>query len=192
MTLLSPTRHVARIVWLGLVRDRDASLRAEPVDAVEAVWEGFLGDAHAGLTRPACVRVREQHPKAAEIRNTRQISLLSAEELALIAADLGLEALDPALIGASMVVEGVPDLTRLPPASRLIAENGVALTTDTENAPCTLSAREIQRATGRGKTFKAAAAGRRGVTAWVERPGRLALGDRLRLHLPPPEAWPHR
>jgi MOSC domain-containing protein YiiM len=192
MTLLTPTRHEARVVWLGLVRDRAASLRAEPVEAVELAWEGFVGDAHSGLTRPACTRVRDQHPKGTEIRNTRQISLLSAEELALIAAELGLDRLDPALIGASLVVEGIPDLTKLPPASRLIAENGATLTTDTENAPCTLSAREIEAETGRGKGFKAAAAGRRGVTAWVERPGRLALGDRLRLHLPPPEAWPHR
>lgn len=192
MTLLTPTDHHATVVWLGLVPDRDASLRAQPVQAVDVAWEGFVGDAHSGLTRPACTRVRAQHPKGTEIRNTRQISLLSAEELAEVAATLGLPALDPALIGASLVVEGIPDLTKLPPASRLIAADGATLTTDTENAPCTLSAREIEAETGRGKGFKSAAAGKRGLTAWVERPGRLALGDRLRLHLPPPDRWPHR
>ena len=40
-----------------------------------------------------------------------------------------------------------------------------------------------------GKGFKAAAKGRRGVTAWVERPGALVVGDRLRLHIPDQPAW---
>jgi len=34
-----------------------------------------------------------------------------------------------------------------------------------------------------------AAKGRRGVTAWVEREGRLAVGDALRLHIPDQPAW---
>lgn len=193
MTLLAPTDHHAEIVWLGIVPDRDASLRATPLPEVEAAWEGFVGDAHSGLTRPACVRVKAQHPKGTEIRNTRQISILSQEELDETARALDLDALDPAWIGASLVVRGIPDFTKLPPASRLIAENGTTITTDTENAPCNLSGREVERAReGRGLRYKQAAAGRRGVTAWIERPGRLALGDRLRLHLPPPDAWPHR
>lgn len=193
MTLLTPSSHFAEIVWLGVVPDRDASLRATALDGVEVAWEGFVGDAHSGLTRPACTRVRAQHPVGTEIRNTRQLSILSAEELAATAAALGLEALDPAWIGASMVVRGIPEFTKVPPASRLIAEDGTALALDTENAPCNLSGREVERAReGHGKGYKTAAEGRRGVTAWVERPGRLALGDRLRLHLPPPDAWAHR
>jgi MOSC domain-containing protein YiiM len=31
--------------------------------------------------------------------------------------------------------------------------------------------------------------GKRGVTAWVERPGDLVLGDVLRLHCPEQRAW---
>jgi hypothetical protein len=42
---------------------------------------------------------------------------------------------------------------------------------------------------GRGKLFKRAAEGRRGVTAWVEREGRIALGDVLRLHIPDQPVW---
>jgi len=39
------------------------------------------------------------------------------------------------------------------------------------------------------KGFKAAASGRRGVTAWVEREGKLSVGDQLRLHIPDQRPW---
>jgi hypothetical protein len=42
---------------------------------------------------------------------------------------------------------------------------------------------------GFGKSFKAAARDRRGVTGWVEREGTLALGERLRLHIPDQRPW---
>ncbi|MFM7445122.1 MAG: sulfurase, partial [Tabrizicola sp.] len=37
--------------------------------------------------------------------------------------------------------------------------------------------------------FKTAAHGKRGITAWVERPGTLRLGDMLRLHIPAQRGW---
>ena len=59
-----------------------------------------------------------------------------------------------------------------------------------ENRPCNLPGREIEaEAPGHGKAFKAAAQNRRGVTAWVERPGSLALGDSLTLFIPDQRAW---
>ena len=44
-------------------------------------------------------------------------------------------------------------------------------------------------APGFGAKFKRAALGRRGITAWVEREGRLALGQMLRLHIPDQPVW---
>ena len=59
-----------------------------------------------------------------------------------------------------------------------------------ENRPCTLPARPIEdRHPGFGKAFKAAAAGRRGVTAWVEREGTLTLGETVTLHIPDQPVW---
>ena len=110
------------------------------MEAAFATYAGFEGDFHAGLTRPACVRVRNLHPKGREIRNTRQLSILSAEEMAQIATAIDLPELDPTLLG---------------------------------------------------KGFKAAARGKRGVTAWVEREGPLSLGDELRLFVPNQPSWPH-
>ena len=145
MPILTPTRLSGRVVWLGRVRDRAAGLVSEPTDQVEAGFDGFAGEAHGGLTRPACSRVKLQYPRGTEIRNSRQIAIVSAEELAGIAAALGLEALDPAWLGSSMVVEGIPDFTRIPPSSRLIFERGAGLVVDMENAPCRLPAEAIER-----------------------------------------------
>jgi hypothetical protein len=84
-----------------------------------------------------------------------------------------------------LVVEGLPDFTSVPPASRLIFETGAAIAIDVENGPCKFVAEVIERHhPGRGMRFPQVALGRRGVTGWVERPGVVAVGDRARLHVP--------
>ena len=119
-----------------------------------------------------------------------QLSILSAEEMAEVAAEMGLEAMDYAWVGASLVLEGIPDLTHLPPSSRLQGPDGVTLVVDMENLPCQEPAVTIEKARpGQGKTFKRAAEGKRGVTAWVEREGTLRLGDEIRLHIPAQRPW---
>lgn len=192
MPALKPTSFNARITWLGIVPDRTDSLRAVSTEAVEATLDGFPGEAHGGATRPSCVRVKSQHPQGTIIRNVRQLSVLSAEDLAATASEMGLACIDPELVGASMVIEGIPEFTHVPPSSRLQGPSGVCLVIDMENRPCNLPAREIEReAAGFGARYKAAAKGRRGVTAWIERAGRLAVGDRLVLHVPDQPVWTH-
>ncbi|MFN3292535.1 MAG: MOSC domain-containing protein [Gemmobacter sp.] len=190
MAALELSPFSGRVVWLGRVADREAALAAAPADALRLTFAGPEGEAHGGLTRPSCSRVLALHPRGTPIANTRQLSILSAEELALIAADMGLAALDPGLLGATMVVEGIPDFTHLPPSSRLQGPDGATLVIDMENLPCTLPARPIEGAhPGFGARFKPAARGRRGVTAWVEREGTLHPGDSLRLFLPSQRRW---
>ncbi len=192
MAELKPTDHTARIVWMGMVPANRENIRSEAITTARATYAGFEGDYHAGLTRASCVRVKQQHPEGTEIRNTRQLSILSAEELAEIAAEIDLAKIDPLLLGASIVIEGIPDFTFVPPGSRLQAENGATIVVDVENGPCNFPAREIEKdAPGHGKGFKAAARGKRGVTAWVEREGQLSVGDTLRLHIPNQRAWAH-
>lgn len=192
MPALKPTLFSARIMWLGLVSDRATSLRATPRDKVMATFAGVAGEDHAGLTRPACSRVASQHKRGTEIRNTRQFSIVSAEELAEIAARMGIARFDPAWIGASMVIEGIADVSHLPPSSRLQGPSGATLVIDMQNRPCHLPAKVIDAdQAGLGGAFKKAANGRRGVTAWIEREGALAVGDTLVLHLPDQRAWAH-
>ncbi len=192
MPALLPSPFYGTITWLGRVADRDAALQSAALTEVMARFSGPEGEAHGGLTRPSCSRVTGQYKKNTEIRNVRQFSVLGAEDLAEIAAAMGLEALDPALVGASMVIAGIPDFSHIPPSSRLQAEGGATLVVDMENRPCTLPARPIENAhPGFGKKFKPAAAGRRGVTAWVEAEGILRVGARVRLHVPDQPVWAH-
>ncbi|WP_323785629.1 MOSC domain-containing protein [Thalassovita sp.] len=192
MPALKPTDFTARITWLGYVPDRDHSLRAEPLKRADLTWTGIAGEAHGGINRRSCSRVISQYPRGTEIRNVRQLSVLSAEELAKIADAIGADDFDPRWVGASMVIEGIPDFTHVPPSSRLQAPSGATLVIDMENRPCHLPAPVISEDLPEaGKRFKQAAAGKRGVTAWVEREGAVRLGDILTLHIPDQPAWPH-
>lgn len=192
MPVLKPTDFIGRIVWLGLVRDRSAQLEAEAVAELTATFAGPVGEDHGGLTRPSCSRVVAQYPKGTTIRNTRQFTILSVEELEATAAKMGLERLDPALVGATMVIEGIPDLSHLPPSSRLQGPEGATLVVDIENRSCQLPAKPIEaRHAGFGARYKSAASGRRGLTAWVEREGVFRLNDAIRLHIPDQPIWAH-
>lgn len=190
MPALIPTTYHGLITWLGLVPNRRRQLEADPVDRINATFAGPEGEAHGGLTRPACSRVVAQYPRGTTIRNTRQFSILSAEELTAIAKKMGMERLDPGLVGATLVISGIPDLTHLPPSSRLQAEGGATLVVDMENQPCQLPAKPIERLhPGFGARFKSAAVGRRGITAWVEAEGELRVGQKVTLHIPGQRAW---
>lgn len=192
MPALKPTQFTAHVTWLGCVPDREADLRSAPLQDAMLTWAGIAGEAHGGMTRPSCSRVVSQYPRGTEIRNVRQLSILSAEELAEIAQAIGAERFNPAWVGASMVIEGIPDFTHVPPSSRLQAPSGATLVIDMENRPCHLPAPVISEDLPEaGKKFKLAAKGKRGVTAWVEREGVVKLGDTLTLHVPDQPVWAH-
>ncbi|WIV50315.1 MOSC domain-containing protein [Marivivens sp. LCG002] len=191
MPALKPTDFSGTIVWLGLMPERSGKqITAQRREALDLTFAGAVGDAHYGETRPSCVRVTAQYPKDTPIRNTRQISLVSEEELAQIALRLGMERIDPLWLGATIVVRGIPDFSFIPPSSRLQFESGATVTVDMQNRPCsvvrdTIAAHE----NGQGAAFVQSARGRRGVTAWVEREGKIAVGDALRVHVPDQRGW---
>lgn len=189
MPVLKQTDHVAQVRWLGQV-PAGGGIRAEAVPALDLDFDGIAGDRHSGALRPSCSRVVNLYPKDTPIRNTRQLSILSIEEMEEIARRMETDALDPVHLGASIVLSGIPDFSHVPPGARIQGPDGLTLTVDIENRPCHLPAREIEiDRPGLGARFKSAAEGLRGVTAWVERPGRIALGDRLRLFVPDQRAW---
>lgn len=189
MPALRATGLAARVLWLGRVADRGRSLAAAEAEALRLTFDGPEGESHAGRLRPSCSRVVALHPRGTPIANTRQLTLVSREEMAAIGAAMGLE-LDPAWLGASLMVEGLADFSHLPPSARLQGPDGATLVVDMENRPCQLPAKVIEAAApGHGAKFRRAAAGRRGITAWVEREGVIRPGDRLALFVPDQPAW---
>jgi MOSC domain-containing protein YiiM len=191
MPALRPTDHYGTVTYLGRVPDRDTrAIVTIPMTELHLTFAGTQDEVHAGLTRPSCSRVTSQYAKGTPIRNTRQLSIVSAQELAMIAAKLGLDAIDPAWVGATVVIDGIADFSHIPPSSRLQADSGATVTVDMQNRPCQFPAMTIEAAhPGQGTAFKTAAKGLRGVTGWVEREGVLRVGDRVRLHIPDQRGW---
>lgn len=196
MTFLRPTNVSARVAFLGACLDRSRGLATAPQETLALGYDGVAGDAHGGLTRAACVRVKRQYRRGVEIRNVRQLTIVSDEELAQIAARLGTPGpVRPEHLGANIALSGAPHLSRIPSGARLIVEtdggDGPALAVDLENAPCKGPADALEADyPGLGAGFVKAAMGLRGLTAWVERPGVLTIGALCRLHLPPPRNDP--
>lgn len=191
MPALKRTHYTAEIVWLGAVMNGDRNALASPErDALDLTFAGIEGAYHAGLTRPSCSRVKSQYPLDTAIKNERQLSIVSQEELDMIAAEMGIENVDPVRVGATMVVRGIPDFTHVPPSSRLTALSGAAVTVDMENRPCVYPSKSLEIVhPGRGVGFKPAAKDRRGVCAWVAAQGRVSVGDILTLHIPDQPQW---
>jgi hypothetical protein len=164
MSVLNPAAVVGRVAAVLVNPDRRAGLAARRVERAEATFAGFAGEAHGGLTRPSCSRTLKQYPRGTPIRNTRQVSILSMEEMAAVGATMGLGGpVEPEWIGGNLLLDGIPRLTELPPSTRLLFASGASLVVDVENLPCRQSADAVDRhRPGFGKGFVKAAMGRRG------------------------------
>lgn len=192
--MLKPTEIYGKVVWLGVNPARDSGLQSGAVERLTLTFDGPKGETHAGATRPACSRVKHQYPRNTPIKNCRQLTILSTEEMAEVGAAMGLDGpVRPDWIGGNIQLDGVPVLTEIPSGARFIFENGVGVAVDMENAPCKLAAEAINESRpGQGLDFPKHARGKRGLTAWVEREGDIAIGDVCRLHLPPQKPYPPR
>ncbi|NNE22197.1 MAG: MOSC domain-containing protein, partial [Rhizobiales bacterium] len=156
------------------------------IEEVAASFEGFAGERHSGLVTASDVRYRKQYDKGTAIRNTRQVSMLSVEDLQQIAENLQVERVEPDWLGANLVVSGIPRFTEVPPSSRLLFTSGASLVVDNENQPCRYPADVVDRHfPGAGARFVAAARNLRGTVGWVEREGHIRVGDKIALHIPP-------
>jgi hypothetical protein len=172
--------------------DRHSGLEKTTCAEIELRFDGIAGDAHAGLTRKSDSRTLMLYPRNIAIANVRQLTLVSDEELRAIALAMGLASVKPEWLGANVVIAGIPDLTLLPPSSRLQFPSGATVVVDMENAPCRQVAEVIARHHPESRvSFVQAATHRRGVTAWVEREGKVAGGDDIAVWLPPLRTYAH-
>lgn len=166
-----------------LVSTRESTLVSDRRSAIALKFEGVVGDKHAGFTRAADARV-PHYPRGTVIRNERQVSVVSEEDLAQIAAALDLAHVLPEWLGANLSVSGIEALTLLPPGTRIHFPSGAALVVTAENLPCAGPGRVLAENFKRPKLrtqFAKAALHLRGVLAVVERPGQIATGDAITL-----------
>jgi hypothetical protein len=186
-----PGRKVTGRLESLLVGDL-AGFETRPVERADMTFEGMAGDGHAGFTRKAGGR-EPWYPRGTEIRSGRQLSILSTEDLAAVAAELGLDAVDPAVIGGNLVISNVPNLSFLPAGTRLFFEGGASAVVEGQNAPCRYAGKALaERHPGRDDlelAFVAAAKRRRGVVASVERPGTVTAGTAVSVKIPEQWIW---
>jgi hypothetical protein len=175
-----------------LIGPEPKNLVTRDVPEVKVSLEGFVGDRHAGLTRKADVRT-PWFPRGTLVRNTRQVSIVSLEELEFIAEALGVPQVQAAWLGANLELAGVPRLTQLPPGTRLFFPEDATLVVDGENEPCRKAGRALEAHytghEGLAGRFVKAAHQRRGLVGWVERPGLIRPADKVKVVLPPAVAY---
>lgn len=158
-------------------------------------FAGIVGDHHAGLTRKAGGR-EPWYPRGTEMRNERQVSLVSVADLQAIAAAMGLAEVRPEWLGANIVVSGLPDFSLIPPRTLLFFEGGVTLKVDGQNAPCRSAGKALAAGAALesvdevAEKFVKAAKRLRGLVGWVEKPGMIAAGAQFEARLP--EQWLYR
>lgn len=187
MREIYPARKIKGSVAKVLAAQGDDFVSRE-TDQLDLGIEGIEGDFHAGITRQSGGR-EPWYKRGTEMRNERQVSILSVEELGLIAEAMGLERVEAGWIGANLVLSGIPDMSFLPPRTLLFFEGGVTLRIDGYNAPCRLAGGSIARHAGisapdsdytktdMALAFKDAAHMKRGLVAWVEKAGTIRAGE---------------
>jgi hypothetical protein len=167
-----------------LIANNPNSMASVSQKTVMVTFEGFEGDKHSGLTKPSDGRTKF-YPRGTKIRNNRQISIISTEEMLEVANELNIPALLPEWMGANLLVNGIPTLTSLKPNTRLLFTGGPTLLITEENFPCMILTKEIcshfkERPDLEVNIIKAAIH-KRGLVAVVELPGVIKEGDEVRV-----------
>jgi MOSC domain len=191
MTLLNVLPFQGKVVNLLARASREEGFVKAQTSMLALTFAG-PDDCHAGLTRKSDSRTLPLYKRNLDIRNVRQLTILSAEELADIAQRLSISEVKAEWLGANVVVTGIPDLSLLPPSTRLQFPSGATIVVDMENYPCSQIAKVVDEHHP-GTRFKVveAAMHKRGVTAWVEREGEIKTGDAIKIVTPPNRLYPH-
>ncbi len=186
-----PVRKLAAVAT-GLFQAAGDHFETQAVEQLPLTFEGIEADLHAGWTRKSGSR-EPWYKRGTEMRNERQITIVASDELALVAKAMNLAVLRPEWIGANLLLDGVPELSMLPPATLIFFQGGVTLKVDAQNAPCRDAGRQVALRAGiedrlAGELlFPQVAKRHRGLTAWVEKPGVIAKGEIASVRVP--EQW---
>lgn len=153
--------------------------------SLELTTEGIVGDRHAGALRKADVRDRGVE-RGTLIRNWRQWSAISVEELEEIGKNLFGKSLapgapvDPSYLGPNMLISGIAGFSRLAVGTILRLPHAELLV-EGENEPCVKVGKVLVTQCGVGDKRDFVRAGRhlRGLVGSVRVPGMIAIGDQV-------------
>lgn len=188
---IKPVRKLDAVAS-GVFQATGGDFETAVVAALPLGFEGIERDVHAGYTRKSGSR-EPWYKRGTEMRNERQLTIVASDELAVVARRMGLPEIRPEWIGANLLLDGVPDLSMLPPSTLIFFAGGVTLKVDRQNAPCRDAGRRVALRAGMADKlagemlFPKAAMRLRGLTAWVEKPGVIACGEAASLRVP--EQW---
>jgi hypothetical protein len=180
---------IGRVTGLYVASDAAQGFVTAPVGALALTLDGIADDRHGGRTRPAGPR-EPWMPRGLALRNDRQLSALSKEDLSAVAAGLQLDGVRPELIGANLIVEGIDGFSRIAAGSHLAIggawggkgqfDGEVILKAEAYNRPCRGPGRKLAAAHGRPELefgFVSGAKSLRGLVLSVSAAGTVRLGD---------------
>ena len=192
MSILNKLSITGRVKACFSSPKRESGLEKPECDRLVITFDGIEGDCHASRNRLSDSRMLNQYKRGTPVANSRQLSLVSLEELADIAKALDIPVLPPQWVGANLLISDIPDLTLLPPSSRMMFSSGATLIVDLETAPCRYPADIIeQHHPGHGLAFPKLAKHKRGLVVRVEREGMIAKGDEIVLFIPQQRIYSH-
>ncbi len=171
----------------ALYRAEGDDFTSHEVDVLTLTFEGITGDYHEGISRNSGGR-EPWYPRGTEMRNERQLSMLSAAELAIVAQRLDIPVIRPEWIGCNILMGGIDNLSFLPPRTILMFEGGATIRIDGNNGPCKVSGRAIAaHYEGREDLalgFSREAKNIRGLVGWVEKTGVIKKGEAFTGRIP--------
>jgi MOSC domain len=192
LSVVEKTKIMGRVEQLLSAANRFDGFEKQQRQTISLLFSGPVGDCHTGETRLSDSRTLLTYKRNTVIRNVRQMTLISAEEMAEVATKMQLPEMNAAWLGANILTSGIPDLTLLPPSSRLQFPSGATLVIDMENMPCRQVASVIEKLyPEKGAQFVKAATHKRGLTAWVECEGDIHVGDAIKVFIPPQRTYHH-
>ncbi len=178
------------------------SINGEPVEEAYFTMQGPRGDKHAGFYRQLSGHdidyVRTSNLKRGDpIFNWRTWTGLSVEEIREIERKLG-HVIPQGCLLENIVVEGIPNFSKLPPTSRLVfpefpaahpddSDRQAVLAVWEENTPCKVVGKRLEDhhgVDGLMTRFREAAEGLRGVMGLVLSPGKVKVGDFVLVYPP--------
>lgn len=151
--------------------------------------DGIVGCAHRGYVRKCWDG--DKQAKDSSRRNERQWSAVSVEELAEVAADMGIEGpITAASVGANLCLEGIPELSRLPKGTLLKFPSGAELIVEEYNPPCKYMGEEQAKLHNVSATaFPKASTLKRGIVGVIEASGDINAGDNVEVIIYATPSW---